>query len=287
MKIRLVIIALAISFYLPGFCFAYGGGEGGESGSSDEIEMLHEHAGGGVTWTENPNGADVIGSSVWNGRPAEIERGPYQRGTAVEDAEQALLDGLKTGLYTEEEVKANLEWAVRVNIGISNEAKDILNNKPSTSASQAPASQGASSGSSGTPSTSGSQAQPGQGASSGSSGTPNTSKPQNPQSTGTGASGGTTSASTAASTTSTPTTPGSPPPASPDQIRLLAKYIWVGMFDQYIKKFMRDHPNMDAKRLAGKITRDLCKKIKAPINKLYRPLLASDIFHRIEVIKED
>ena len=100
--------------------FAYGGGNGGGQEESS-------FGGGSVSWTPNPNGVDVIGSSIYSGRPAVVEKGPYQKDTAVQDAEEALLKGYKQGSYTADEVKANLEWAQRVGVEISDEARDLLN----------------------------------------------------------------------------------------------------------------------------------------------------------------
>jgi len=114
-----VTIAVSVGLSAPTqFAFAYGGGGGGQEESS--------FGGGAVSWTKNPNGVDAIGSSIYSGRPADIEKGPYQEDTAVQDAEEALLEGYQQGTYTANEVKANLEWAQRVGIEISDKANDFL-----------------------------------------------------------------------------------------------------------------------------------------------------------------
>ena len=115
-----VTIALSVGLVAPAqFAFAYGGGGGGQEDSS--------FGGGAVSWTKNPNGVDVIGSSIYSGQPAVVKKGPYQKDTAVQDAEEALLEGYKQGTYTADEVKANLEWAQRAGIQISEKARGLLN----------------------------------------------------------------------------------------------------------------------------------------------------------------
>ena len=121
MRTIVVAVALALSVALVAptqFAFGYGGGGTGQEETS--------FGGGAVSWTPNPNGVDVMGSSIYSGRPADVEKGPYQKDTAVEDAEEALLEGYKQGTYTADEVKANLEWAQRVGIEISDKAGDLL-----------------------------------------------------------------------------------------------------------------------------------------------------------------
>lgn len=120
---KVVMIFLVVSLLFPwNSAVAYGGGSGGGTSQSDDSSF----SGGAVSWSNNPNGLDVMGSSIWHGRPENIRKGPYQAGTAVEDAEQDLLDGFKRGDYTAEEVKENLKWAKKVGIHISNEAQKVL-----------------------------------------------------------------------------------------------------------------------------------------------------------------
>ena len=97
-----VTIALSVGLAAPTqFAFAYGGGGAGQEETS--------FGGGAVSWTTNPNGVDVIGSSIYSVQPAVVKKGPYQKDTAVQDAEEALLEGYKQGTYTADEVKTNLE----------------------------------------------------------------------------------------------------------------------------------------------------------------------------------
>lgn len=128
----LMLLSLLMCLLVPiTTAYSYGGGSGGGTSQSDDSSF----GGGAVSWVPNPNGADVRGSSIWHGRPENIKKGPYQPDTAVEDAEQDLLDGFKRGEYSADEVKANLEWAQRVGISISNEAQQTLssiNNPPKT-----------------------------------------------------------------------------------------------------------------------------------------------------------
>jgi hypothetical protein len=101
-------------------------------------------ASGGVSWAPNPNGADVVGSSIWDGRPANIEHGPYQPDKAVEDAEAELLSGFQSGNYTAQDVKEQLDWAQRVGIKISPQAVKVLhdiNNPPAPPKTPAKSSQ--------------------------------------------------------------------------------------------------------------------------------------------------
>jgi len=132
----LMLLSLLMCLLVPiTTAYSYGGGGGG-AGSDSEISSS---GGGAVSWSSNPNGLDVIGSSIWHGRPANIKKGPYQPDTAVEDAEQDLLDGFKRGEYTADEVKANLEWAQKVGITLSDEAQktlDRIKNPPKTPGKQ-------------------------------------------------------------------------------------------------------------------------------------------------------
>lgn len=131
---KLVMVVVAVSLMLPwNSAFAYGGGGGGGGGASQTEDGFS--GGGAVSWAPNPNGVDVIGSSIWSGRSENLEKGPYQPDKAAEDAEQDLLDGFKNGQYGADEVKANLEWAQGVGISISSEAQQMLdriNNPPKT-----------------------------------------------------------------------------------------------------------------------------------------------------------
>ncbi|MBT8490595.1 MAG: hypothetical protein KJN62_06075 [Deltaproteobacteria bacterium] len=139
----LMLLSLLMCLLVPiTTAYSYGGGGGGGGAGSDS--EISSSGGGAVSWSSNPNGLDVIGSSIWHGRPENIKKGPYQPDTAVEDAEQDLLDGLKRGEYTADEVKTNLEWAQKVGITISDEAKKTLssiNNPPKTPAKQTAPSQ--------------------------------------------------------------------------------------------------------------------------------------------------
>jgi len=136
--INIILICwLGLCIGLPSIAFGYGGGGGGGGGGGSEGTDLFASMGpsysGGVSWAPNPNGADVMGSSVWDGRPESIHHGPYQPDKAVEDAEAELLQGLQDGNYTPAQVKEQLEWAQRVGIKISPEALqalDKINNPP-------------------------------------------------------------------------------------------------------------------------------------------------------------
>ena len=130
------MMMVALCFVLSSnSAFAYGGGDGG--GDSEESSF----GGGAVSWSSNPNGLDVMGSSIWHGRPENLSKGPYQPDKAVEDAEQDLLDGFKAGEYTSEEVEKNLQWAKKAGIHISNEAQKILDGLSATTGSAAGQSQ--------------------------------------------------------------------------------------------------------------------------------------------------
>lgn len=132
--VKVVMIVLAVSLLLPwNSAVAYGGGSGGGTSQSDDSSF----SGGAVSWSKNPNGLDVIGSSIWHGRPENLAKGPYQPGAAVEDAEQDLLDGFKSGEYTSEEVKENLQWAKKARIHISSEAQKVLDGLSATTGSAA------------------------------------------------------------------------------------------------------------------------------------------------------
>jgi hypothetical protein len=128
MRKKLLLIAALFVSLMALSCPAYSyGGGGGGGGNGGGVEQEDDSFGGGaVSWAPNPNGADVIGSSIWRGRPESLEKGPYQKNKAVEDAEQDLLDGFRSGQYSAEEVKENLEWAQRVGIAISDQAKSTL-----------------------------------------------------------------------------------------------------------------------------------------------------------------
>jgi hypothetical protein len=129
---KTVMIIFVLCFLLsPNSAFAYGGGGGGGGSDSEEFSS----GGGAVSWSKNPNGLDVMGSSIWHGRPENLRKGPYQPGTAVEDAEQDLLDGFKNKEYTKEEVKENLLWAKKAGIHISNEAQQVLDGLSATTGS--------------------------------------------------------------------------------------------------------------------------------------------------------
>ncbi len=118
-------------FFSPQLTLGTPGGHGGGGNSEDggdRNSMDLQPISGGVSWGQNPNGTDVMGTSIWDGRPESIEDGPYQPDRAVEDAESALLQGLDDGQYTPEEVKEQLDWAQSVGIQISAQAQNFLNN---------------------------------------------------------------------------------------------------------------------------------------------------------------
>lgn len=115
--ILICLLGLCIGF--PSIAFGYGGGAGGGNEGTGLFDSMEPSYSGGVSWAPNPNGADVMGSSVYDGRPENIQHGPYQPGTAVEDAEAELLSGFQTGNYTAGQVKEQLEWAQRVGIKLS------------------------------------------------------------------------------------------------------------------------------------------------------------------------
>ncbi|GEM_PF-1093553 len=118
------ISLLLVCFCVPSTVVGYGGG--GSEGT-DAFASMEPQASGGVSWAPNPNGADVMGSSIWDGRPENIQQGPYQPDKAVEDAEAELLQGLDGGKYTPQQVKEQLEWAQRVGIKLSPQAIKKLN----------------------------------------------------------------------------------------------------------------------------------------------------------------
>jgi len=122
----LLFLLLIISMGCPSTSFGYGGGGGGGGGTEDAFAGMAPTAGGGVSWAPNPNGADVVGSSIWDGRPENIEHGPYQPDKAVQDAEAELLSGFQSGNYTAPDVKKHLGWAQRVGIKISPQAIKVL-----------------------------------------------------------------------------------------------------------------------------------------------------------------
>ena len=127
--------------FCPVTTFAHGGGGGG--GGSEDGDFMNPSSpptddyfgsmGGGVSWEPNPNGPGILGSSIYDGRPANIEKGPYQSGTSIEDAEALLLWGYQAGNYTPDEVKEQLAWAVKVGLNISKDAQatlDLINKPP-------------------------------------------------------------------------------------------------------------------------------------------------------------
>ena len=124
-KKNMILLCLFVCLIFPvTTVYSYGGG-GGDGGGASEAEDGFS-GGGAVSWSENPNGLDVMGSSIWAGQPENLKKGPYQPGTAVEDAEQDLLDGFKSGEYSSEEVKKNLQWAKKSRIHISSIAQKVL-----------------------------------------------------------------------------------------------------------------------------------------------------------------
>lgn len=122
----------------PTISLAHGGDGGGGGNDRDNIfdnpsaSEYFGSMGGGVSWTPNPNGPGVFGSSIYDGRPENIEKGPYQSGTAIEDAEALLLAGYVAGNYTPQDVKEQLAWAEKVGLTISDKAQNTLDliNKP-------------------------------------------------------------------------------------------------------------------------------------------------------------
>jgi len=133
---RLVcVLLLGIVVSFPSMVIAHGGGGGGgggggsedggaygtTSGATDEYLM-----GGGVSWTPNPNGPGARGSSIFSGRPDNIEKGPYQPDVSIEDAEAILLAEYAAGNYTPEELIEQLEWADRVGLNVSDDALQVL-----------------------------------------------------------------------------------------------------------------------------------------------------------------
>jgi len=128
---------LGALIFCPTISLATGGGGGG---GNDKDNIFNNPSapeyfgsmGGGVSWTPNPNGPGVFGSSIYDGRPENIEKGPYQSGTAIEDAEALLLAGYVAGNYTPQDVKEQLAWADKVGLTISDKAQNTLDliNKP-------------------------------------------------------------------------------------------------------------------------------------------------------------
>jgi hypothetical protein len=105
----IIVLILAISLMMPArSVLAYGNGGNGNGDTTED----HEHASGGVSWTPNPNGEGVIGSSVWQGpRPA----GPFQADKSIQDALEDLARGAGTE-YTDKQVRENMEWARRAGL---------------------------------------------------------------------------------------------------------------------------------------------------------------------------
>lgn len=111
-KILFIPLLLAIILIVPTqSVLAYGGGGGGGGGAGGGAED-HEHASGGVSWTPNPNGEGVIGSSVWRGPRPE---GPFQDDKSIQDALDDLVSGMGSE-FTDEQVKANMDWAQRAGV---------------------------------------------------------------------------------------------------------------------------------------------------------------------------
>jgi len=119
------LIALLLVLNHTTIVFGYGDDSGG-SDDGDDKSFATTAAGGGVSWGENPNGAGVMGSSIWDGRSENLHHGPYQPDTAVEDAEAALFQGLDQGQYNEEQVREQLGWAQSVGIKLSEQAQNFL-----------------------------------------------------------------------------------------------------------------------------------------------------------------
>ena len=140
--ILICLLGLCIGF--PSIAFGYGGGAGGGSEGTGLFDSMGPSYSGGVSWAPNPNGADVMGSSVWHGRPENIQHGPYQPDKAVEDGEAELLSGFQTGNYTAGQVKEQLEWAQRVGIKLSPQALQTLNQINTPPAPTAPSTSAAS-----------------------------------------------------------------------------------------------------------------------------------------------
>ena len=111
-KVVFIALVLAIALVAPSqSVLAYGGGGGGAGAGGAGAED-HEHASGGVSWTPNPNGEGVIGSSVWRGpRPA----GPFQADKSIQDALDDLVRGMGSE-FTDDQVKTNMEWAQRAGV---------------------------------------------------------------------------------------------------------------------------------------------------------------------------
>ncbi len=134
---NLIWVLLFGSFvFCPAMAVAHGGGGGGDGGGGDAADAYSNSSedylmGGGVSWFPNPNGSATGGSSVYDGRKENIEKGPYQSGWSVEDAEAYLLHGWTDkdgnhGSYTPEFVLEQLEWAEGVGIKLSAEAVLLL-----------------------------------------------------------------------------------------------------------------------------------------------------------------
>ncbi len=140
------IFLLGAFVFCPALALAHGGGGGGGGGGGDAAsEAFNSDSnsgdsylmGGGVTWNPNPNDRDGMRGSIYDGRDANIEKGPYKPGEAVEVAEALLLAGYTAGNYTSKELQDQLNWAVSVGIKISLAAQNILDqindSKPSSS----------------------------------------------------------------------------------------------------------------------------------------------------------
>ena len=131
-SILICVLLLGIVVFFPSMVVAHGGGGGGGGGGSEDGDSFGVSSsateeylmGGGVSWTPNPNGPGIRGSSIYDGRPDNIEKGPYQSGWAIEYSEALMFDedGNLTGRYTPAEVMEQLEWATRVGIKVSDAA---------------------------------------------------------------------------------------------------------------------------------------------------------------------
>lgn len=148
------IFLLGAFVFCPALALAHGGGGGGGGGGDDAAsEAFNSDSnsgdsylmGGGVTWNPNPNDRDGMRGSIYDGRDANIEKGPFIPERAVEDAIGYLLAGGFTDKdgnytkYTNEEVLDQLEWAESVGITLSAAAHDRLYpKKPSPTKSSLP-----------------------------------------------------------------------------------------------------------------------------------------------------
>ena len=79
-----------------------------------------------VTWGPDPNGIDVLSSSKWNKLQGDIETGPYQPDTSIEDAERELEQGFENTAETGDGIIDRLEWTKGAGIKISEPAQELL-----------------------------------------------------------------------------------------------------------------------------------------------------------------